>query len=390
MALVYLFFAIGFVSAPEPHPHVDCNHDPQHCIQVALVTTDPKECEHIIHYLQDCHSYVIDHVCGTDQRTYPHKCELAKARCHTLNLDHGVHVLALAHEGSCSSTTQIHVLAAITHHCHNDPVSCIELAIHTVDSTFCREFINTVDCTHIHSGGGSHADRTQPVCGTDGVSYPHHCEFARERCRVILQTNNNVNGQQVFKLDIAHDGICNLVTVAPISNCANNSCLDPSLSGPVVQQCLQILKLSCTTGSAVCGTDGQTYRNDCDLAKAHCLNVNLTKAYDGTCGVSTQQTSQTTQASTNAASTSSSSAPTTPPPPTTSTLPPTTTMSVTDILVTVFCQNVDSISCNTGFNVICGSDGTYYPNECELSKESCKQKGLHIMPDASSCTVPSG
>ncbi|KAH3890737.1 hypothetical protein DPMN_014825 [Dreissena polymorpha] len=108
MALVYLFFAIGFVSAPDPH-HVDCNHDPQHCIQVALVTTDPKECEHIIHELHDCHSYVmIDLVCGTDQHTYPNKCELAKARCHTLKPDHGAHVLALAHEGSCSSTTQIH------------------------------------------------------------------------------------------------------------------------------------------------------------------------------------------------------------------------------------------------------------------------------------------
>ncbi|XP_052261193.1 serine protease inhibitor dipetalogastin-like isoform X2 [Dreissena polymorpha] len=265
------------------------------------------------------------------------------------------------------------VLAANTPHCHSNPVSCIELAIHTVDSTFCREFINTVDCTHLHNGHGSYSDSTQPVCGTDGVSYPHHCEFARERCRVILQTNNNVNGQQVFKLDIAHDGICNLVTVAPISNCANNSCLDPSLSGPVVQQCLQILQLSCTTGSAVCGTDGQTYRNDCDLAKAHCLNINLTKAHDGTCGVSTQQTSQTTQASTNAASSSTFTT-------------TTTTDAMNALLQQLFCQNVNSINCPPNqLNQLCGSDGQFYPNECELGKARCTIPGLRIMPDYQGC-----
>merc|ERR1712043_157039 len=67
--------------------------------------------------------------------------------------------------------------------------------------------------------------------------------------------------------------------------------------------------------------------------------------------------------------------------------PTTTTDAIHNIIANVFCQNAASISCATGFEIICGTDGQLYPNQCELSKAKCKDPTLDIA-DQSACSVP--
>ncbi|XP_052261237.1 agrin-like isoform X2 [Dreissena polymorpha] len=101
----------------------------------------------------------------------------------------------------------------------------------------------------------------------------------------------------------------------------------------------------------------------CHFAKAYCANAKVTFVRDGTC-LSTPSPTTTT---------------------TTTTTPSPPTQSSSDVLKEVFCNNQQAINCQTGFNVVCGSDGNLYPNPCEFSKAVCNLSGLTRMPDTSTC-----
>jgi hypothetical protein len=48
---------------------------------------------------------------------------------------------------------------------------------------------------------------------------------------------------------------------------------------------------------------------------------------------------------------------------TTTVIVTTTKDPIADIMQKVFCQNVATINCGNSFEIICGSDGQYYPNQ---------------------------
>ncbi|XP_060599737.1 agrin-like [Ruditapes philippinarum] len=127
----------------------------------------------------------------------------------------------------------------------------------------------------------------------------------------------------------------------------------------------------------ICATDGKTYRNHCEYANATCLqsfdkhNYPLAIASHGPCRTSSTSTVASTKSTTLSVNTGRG--------------PDVSTVSVDNVLKSIFCKNVWSINCGQDFSIVCGSDGKYYPNECELLKWQCDNPLLRKASDTSVC-----
>ncbi|KAJ8688469.1 hypothetical protein QAD02_024264 [Eretmocerus hayati] len=166
----------------------------------------------------------------------------------------------------------------------------------------------------------------QPVCGDDGVTYANECRLRLEACQqqrdIRLLYNQPCNGCENKKCD--HYGICE-------SNASGEAkCICPS-------NCEES-ESEQSSSAAVCGSDGVTYENECELKRASCLAESLiVVSYKGDC----------------------------------------------ELCSTVRCENgarceagvcVCPLSCpeSTG-EYVCGSDTKTYGSECELQKAACQR-----------------
>ncbi|KAK1932405.1 Ovoinhibitor [Phytophthora citrophthora] len=224
---------------------------------------------------------VYEPVCGSDGKTYANACTLSIASC-----ENGGSITQVS-DGQCPSSST-------STSSYESGVGCPEVCIEIYD----------------------------PVCGTDGVTYANSCFLGIANCK-----NSSITQ--------ASDGVC-------IASEGSNQTSNPSQEGSVGGESSSPSSASsacpsiCNTLYApVCGSDGVTYGNDCELEVASCESPekHIIKVSDGACGAA----SSTTQALS---------------PPEETTICP--------------------FMCSDQHLPVCGSDGVTYTNDCYLLLADCE------------------
>lgn len=283
-----------------------------------------------------------DMVCGTDGHSYINQCYLM--------VEHCMRGVTLAHYGACNNGT-----GACPSHCtgatRDGPVcgsdgnvysSSCDLLLHT-----CGQGVVAAD--HRHCQTTKHCDDkcfriSRISCGSDGKLYNNGCQMMRKNCgKHVYEVPAPFCLNKLYRTKCPVD--CSGETSKPVCGSDGqlyaNSCeLEKMTCGfPLtryervtkvpLKKCLDKIK-SCSRmtcpGSArpVCGNDGVTYRNLCELQEATC-RAGVQVSHHGPCS---------------------------------------------DLSSTPSCPD----TCEEGGEVVCASDGNSYRSECEMRRRTCGQR----------------
>ncbi|XP_033609084.1 agrin isoform X4 [Cryptotermes secundus] len=233
-------------------------------------------------------------VCGQDGRTYESQCEMRRAACMQKKL------LEVKYTGSCGATGP------------------------------CRSHVCDYGAQCVERGGRAECDcpvcpaEFDPVCGSDGISYGNECKLRLEAC------------QHHREIAILYKGLCN--------GCENKKCDHYSIcesDGSGAAKC--VCPEACVdVRSPACGTDGVTYKNECEMRVAACKSKQFVMvAYKGDCdlcqGVECQWGAR---------------------------------CEAGECVCPTNCGNSAGIHMS---EPVCASNMVTYPNECELQRASCNQ-----------------
>ncbi|KAL4230288.1 hypothetical protein ACF0H5_010673 [Mactra antiquata] len=271
-------------------------------------------------------------VCCTNGQVFHSRCEYIQARCSVKG--HDPNVLMVDHNKQCGPIPdhQQHPPEPCGPECHH-----IDEAIKNIahfDEHICPPFEH-VNCTqHV-------LPHEEQLCGTDGHTYNTHCEFVKARCKNFLsqQAIDPVHRTHIL---VQHPGQC-ITASTQTSILLTNS---PSSQAP--------------SSTHAPSTNQPTTLPYVTATSTHNLNTHTSTI-----------AMLTAKPATTAAPITSTVAATTG-----STGPISTTESMLNMLEAVLCSHYDQIDCTGTFDLMCGSDGQFYPNKCSFLKATCLNHGL--------------
>ncbi|XP_075526904.1 agrin-like isoform X2 [Dermacentor variabilis] len=240
---------------------------------------------------------VLRPVCGSDDKTYDSACHLRREACLAGDAE-----LRVSYAGPCDAAAPCH-------------------GFRCPPGAFCAP-----------DGSGQPSCRCppcseefEPVCGSDGISYPNECKLRRETC----QRSTAPGGSALPPVAVAHPGLCS-------DPCDGRQC-------PFYGVCEGGARCGCPppcpspVDDAVCGSDGLTYANECELRRASCRHQRaIAVASRGACDVCRGVRCE----------------------------------------LGARCESgvcVCPRDCPEGLEPVCDTRGQPYANECQLRRASCQQ-----------------
>ncbi|XP_041860203.1 agrin isoform X2 [Melanotaenia boesemani] len=188
---------------PSPCSNKACNHG-----AVCVVKNNEPVCE-----CPEVCPPTTDHVCGSDGRSYTSPCEMRAISC---ALQKAIHI---KHRGPCDE-------------------ACANCSFGAICDAQTGQCVCPSECVESH----------QPVCGSDGITYSSECELHVRACREQMDLRVVSQGE----CKTCGNKICTWGAW-----CVQNKCECPQCSGEAL--------------FSVCGSDGDTYDNECELLRSSCI-----------------------------------------------------------------------------------------------------------------------